>query len=156
MKKILVVCFTLMMTGCLSLKDPSVRSLGSLSGYKYVLVNPTGTVFSYTESSSNNEEYYSSDTKAESVCPADVITGHLLKAGYVPIDEITPDIATQSLVVNYGESDRDGWGRIEVVVQIVAAQTDEVLCIATAEGHGGTEASTIRNALNRCMNEIFR
>ena len=59
---------------------------------------------------------------------------------------------------NYGETGRRNvfWGyTIEITLQILSADTLEVLCTTTAEGMGSTEADDIRIAITRAMEAIF-
>ena len=148
-KSALSVILSLMMCGCLGLKDPVVQRYVPLKGYRYVMVNPTGEIYSYTSNTNSSESGSVSEYYTRYVCPAEVITGQMLKAGFVPVDAVKPEYAHQTLIVNYGESGRTSSTRIEVVVQILSASSDEILCLGTAEGRGATEADAVRNAINR-------
>ena len=44
---------------------------------------------------------------------------------------------------------------IEVTLQILSADTHEVLCTGTAEGQGETEADDIRIAITRALAMVF-
>lgn len=44
---------------------------------------------------------------------------------------------------------------IEVTLQLLNAQTLELICTSTAEGMGETESDDIRKATIKCVNAIF-
>lgn len=98
---------------------------------------------------------------SKSVNPSDIIAGYLIRKGYIQITQIKPEQASQTLIINYGETGRRNiWGgllgyTIEITFQFISAQTHEVVCTSTAEGVGSTEADDIRIAINRALEEVF-
>ena len=65
----------------------------------------------------------------------------------------------KDLIVNYGESGRREvfWGyTTEVSIQFLAANTNDVICVTTAEGFGDTEADDIKIAINRALDAVFQ
>ena len=82
----------------------------------------------------------------------------MIKKGFTQIPNISPELASQTLIINYGESGRRNVGlgyTIEVTLQILSAKTHEIVCISTAEGQGSTEADDIRIAITRALEEVF-
>lgn len=147
--------FTILTSSCATLKPPITVREGSLEKYKYVIIAPTNSM------SSNaglliSGQYISS---SKSVNPADVISGHLAKAGFIRIPEEKPGLAEQTLIVNYGESGRRstalGGYTIEVTIQMISAATNTQVCLCTAEGQGETEADDIRKAISRCLSALL-
>lgn len=84
-----------------------------------------------------------------------------MKNGYILLPEIEDNIRDRTVIVNYGETGRRNilgglFGyTIEVTIQILSADTHEVLCTCTAEGQGETEADDIRIAITRALAMVF-
>lgn len=73
--------------------------------------------------------------------------------------ELNPELADQTVVVNYGESGRRGLNlgyTIEITIQFVSYKTNELICTCTAEGQGSTEADDIRIAIERALESLFK
>ncbi|HSC54538.1 MAG TPA: hypothetical protein VLC98_12990 [Phnomibacter sp.] len=144
-----------LMTGYASLKEPTSVKNGSIESYKYFYISPTNSL---TSSSGLTIEgnYFSS---SKSVNPADVIIGRLAKAGLIRLPELKPELAEETLIVNYGESGKRnaglGGSRIEVTIQFVSAKSNTLVCSCSAEGQGETEADHIRKAIARCLSELI-
>lgn len=154
-----VLSCILFMSSCVSLKPTIVTRNSSFDGYRYVYIMPTSELTSSTGSvyGSTSGTYGLSQTK--SINPSDVIAGYLLKKGFIRLPEINPELNSETIVVNYGESGRRsvfmaGY-TIEVTIQFLDANSHTVICSGTAEGMGSTEADDIRIAINRCLDEIF-
>lgn len=159
MKKVLLFPWLLVMflLSC-SVAAPTVKSYSSLNGYKYVYITPTSEKTSVSGATIGTKYGLYGATESSSTSPADLISGHFLKRGYIRQPEINPDFITQTIIVNYGEtnSECDGFGYlIEATIQLLSAKTNEVICIGTAEGRGDTEADAVRIAINNCMDAIF-
>ena len=87
-----------------------------------------------------------------------MISGILIKQGFVRLPELNPQILDETLIVNYGESGRRNLNfgySIEVTIQFVSAKTNQPVCVCTAEGQGSTEADDIRIAINRALTPLF-
>ena len=100
--------------------------------------------------------YGSSTTK--SVNPSDVISGVLIKEGFIILPELKSELSNETLIVNYGESGRRNRGlgyTIEVTIQFISAKTKQMICSCTAEGQGETEADDIRQAIRRALDGLF-
>ena len=160
MKKLLFLSlFILCFSGCATLLPPTITRHSTLDGYKYVYITPTSEINSVTGGTYGGRYGIYGSTSTHSINPSDVISGHFLKRGYTRLPEINPELAEQTLIVNFGESGRRSAGlgyTIEVTIQLLSAKTNEVICVGTAEGQGETEADDVRIAIDRCMNEIFR
>ena len=143
---ILFSIFVLSFTSCVTLKDAEVTKTKDLNEYKYIIVNSTETLNS------------SVGAIGKSVNPGDVISGYLIKKGFVILKEKENDLINKTLIVNYGESGRRDvfWGyTTEVTIQFLTANTNEVVCVTTAEGIGDTEADDITKAITRALDAVF-
>jgi hypothetical protein len=162
MKKLLslfaIIC-VLVCSGCsVTLNAPMVTMHSSLVGYKYVYINHTKEKVSTLGVSSAYTNYAHSAILTQSVNPADVISGILIKEGYVILHQYDPTLADSTLIVNYGESGKRDVGlgyTLEVTIQFVSAKTNKLVCSCTAEGIGSTEAEDIRNAITRALSSVF-
>lgn len=155
---VLVICTILMMGACAPLRVPVIVKKAPVEMFKYAYISPTKELTSSTGSTYGGEYgiYGSSTTK--SVNPSDVIAGILIPKGYVILPEIKPELAEETLIVNYGESGRRNRGlgyTIEVTIQFISAETNELVCSCTAEGQGSTEADDIRQAIKRALDGLF-
>ena len=153
-----VICCILFLSSCASLQPAIVTRHTPLDGYRYVYITPTTGLTSGSGGvyGGNYGVYGSSVNK--SVNPSDIIAGYMMRKGYVQVPEIKPELASQTLIINYGETGRrDIWGGllIEITLQFLSAQSHEVVCTSTAEGMGETEADDIRIAINRALDELF-
>ena len=97
---------------------------------------------------------------SQSVNPRDVIAGMLAKRGYIILNKLDERLLQETIIVNYGESDRRNIGlggyTIEVTLQFTSAATGELLCTTTAEGCGSTEAADVKQAVTRALEALFR
>lgn len=158
-KILFAFCGAVLLNGCAATLLPvSVTKNSGLSEYKYVYITPTTGLTSGSGGvyGGNYGVYGSSVNK--SVNPSDIIAGYMMRKGYVQVPEIKPELAFQTLIINYGETGRRSvfWGyTIEITLQFLSAQSHEVVCTSTAEGMGETEADDIRIAINRALDEVF-
>lgn len=147
-----------MMGACAPLRVPVIVKKAPVEMFKYAYISPTKGLTSSTGCTYGGQYgiYGSSITK--SVNPSDVIAGILIPKGYVILPEIKPELAEETLIVNYGESGRRNRGlgyTIEVTIQFISAETNELVCSCTAEGQGSTEADDIRQAIKRALDGLF-
>lgn len=156
-----VICCLAFICSCASLQPAVVNHQTSLDGYRYVYITPTTGLTSGTGSvyGGNYGVYGSSVNK--SVNPSNIIAGYMMRLGYIQVPEIKPELASQTLIVNYGETGRRnilggllGY-TIEITLQFLSAQTLDIVCTSTAEGMGSTEADDIRIAINRALEHVF-
>ena len=149
---VIILSFTFI--SCVSLKDASVLKNGNIRDYKYIVVNSTDTLNSSTGGMVNGI-YYSI---GKSVNPKDIITGYLIKEGFIIFPEKNVELLDKTLIVNYGESGRRNvfWGyTTEVTIQFLTAKSNDIICVTTAEGIGVTEADDIKKAINRALDAVF-
>ena len=145
-----VVYTTIIFTSCGALKAPVIVKNAPIEGYRYVFITPTKELTSsigYTELSTT-----------KSVNPSDIISGELIKNGFIVLPELKSELNNKTLIVNYGESGRRNRGlgyTIEVTIQFVSAETHEMVCSCTAEGQGATEADDIRLAIRRALSGLL-
>ena len=156
-----------LLNSCAILRPPTVVKNESLDGYKYVYVMSTSdksSVYGVTTGGVYTGYYggvYGNvvgSTGSRSVNPAELISGHFIKRGFIRLPEIDQKYLDKTIVVNYSETGRRqvGFGyTIEVTIQIIDAVEHKVLCVGTAEGQGSTETDDVRVAIDRCMEAIF-
>lgn len=150
-----LVILSIWIIGCGPLKPVETIKNGQIRDYKYVFISQTKSLTS-SSGAFINGQYYSA---SKSVNPRDVISGVLAKEGFILIPELKDDLASETLIINYGESGRRSIGlggyTIEVTIQFITSSTSSLIASCTAEGLGDTEADDIRKAINRCLNGIW-
>lgn len=156
LKFVLVIIAGALITSCgVTLLAPTVNMTVPLNEYKYFYVTAT------EEKTSTTGYLYNGigGSTTHSVNPADIITGHLVRKGYIRVPELKAENLNRTFVVNYGETGRRKASlfayTIEVTLQFIAADTHNVLCVSTAEGCGGTESDDVRIAINRALEAAF-
>jgi len=105
---ILIVCSVFMLCGCYSLKAPVVEGSFPVGQYKYAYISPTSGLTSSAGGVYGGQYGVYGATATKSVNPGDVIAGALIKQGLVILPEVKPELADETLIVNYGESGRRG------------------------------------------------
>ena len=151
---VLIICTVLFANGCTPLRAPVIIKNSSIEMYKYVYIYPTKELTSSIGGIYGS--YGSSITK--SVNPSDVISGILIKEGYIILPELKSELLKETLIVNYGESGRRNRGlgyTIEVTIQFSSAENNKMICSCTAEGQGDTEADDIRQAITRALSSLL-
>ena len=139
-----------------AMHKPVINIIEPIDSYKYVYITPTSELISSSGVYGNKYGVYGGSTK--SVNPGDLISGILIKNGYIRLPELNPQLADGTLIVNYGESGRRNVNlgyAIEVTIQFISAKTNMPVCVCTAEGQGSTEADDIRKAINRALSSLF-
>lgn len=82
----------------------------------------------------------------------------MMNRGYVRVPEVKEQTTKQTMIINYGDGNfREGAGEfaIEVTIQILNAETNELVCICRADAKADNEAMAIRYATEKCLEEIF-
>ena len=83
----------------------------------------------------------------------------MMNRGYVRVPEVKAQDAKQTIVINYGDGNvREGIfdeHAIVVTIQMLNGETNDLLCVCSADDKGGDEAQAIRNALEKALNEVF-
>ena len=144
-----IVLTVIMVSSCGTLKPPVIVRNAPIEGYRYVFITPTKELTS---------SYGGRYALTKSVNPSDVISGELIKNGFIVLPKLKSELNNKTLIVNYGESGRRNKGlgyTIEVTIQFISAETHELVCTCTAEGQGETEADDIRQAIRRALAGLF-
>lgn len=151
-----------LLTGCFlqaQLPAPVVKTYdSSIHNYTYFYVTPTSDYTSSTGVTTDSDGKVSGGGM-QTTNPADVISGILIKHGFVRVNDINPENASKTMVVNFGESgdiQRDFQPvSTEVSIQFVAADTQRLICTSSAEGAGSTLSERIRQAIVRALSPLF-
>ncbi|WP_025843459.1 hypothetical protein [Porphyromonas gingivicanis] len=143
-------------SSCVTLRPANVTLKRDISQFTRVYIPSTQTVHGSTAVVISGMVL----PYSQSVNPRDVIAGMLSKKGYIIINELDERFREETIIVNYGESDRRNVGlggyTIEVTLQFISAATGELLCTTTAEGCGSTEAEDVKQAVTRALKAVFR
>jgi len=157
MKKLifLVSCMSsIIFTSCYTLQPATVIKNDTIDNYQYVIIPGTESLTSSSGSMYNN--VYTSTSKT--VNPRDVISGNLIRKGFIVLTEVQNELIEKTLIVNYGESGRRdlfiGY-TTEITIQFISPQTNKIIFTTTAEGIGSTEADDIKIAINRALDALF-
>jgi hypothetical protein len=158
---LLIILTGIFINSCAILKDPIITKNDSIEKYKYVFIPKKSNLTSGTGGVYGNQNGTFGYSTSKSVNPKDVISGILLKNGFVILPELKSELTTKTVIVNYGESGKRmiagglGGYTIEVTIKFISAETYEVICSCTAEGQGSTEADDIREAITRCLESLL-
>ncbi len=151
-------------SGCTELKPTTVSLHLPVTDYQYVYITPTseinsvgGVTLGGTPIGGVHGVY--GTTWTHSVNPMDIISGHFINKGFIRVPEIKPENADKTIVVSYGEV-KSGYyvdldHGVSIVIQMISASSNELICVCNAEGKGNTDAEAINNAIERCLNEFF-
>ena len=156
---ILYCIIILSLSGCVTLNPVEFKKYTDITKYKYAVIGSTEVL-----ESGRSDVYYSPYTmgyvtynQRKSINPKDIISGILMKKGFIIVDE--PKYPKETVSVQYGQSGQrlisDGLlGYVlEVSIQILD-NNQSLIYTCTAEGMGSTEADDIRNAITRCLEEF--
>lgn len=155
-KLLSIIIISALLWGCVSLAPTTITRNQTLDGYKYVYITPTAernSVYGATYGGSYGA------ASSNSISPSELIAGYLMNLGYIRIPEIKQDNAKTTFIVNYGDGNMRYEGlnhAIEVTLQLINAETNELICVAKADAIGNTDSDAIRNAINKCLNVIFQ
>jgi len=128
----------------------------SVYNYRYFYISPTGDYTSSTGVYGDRDLVIGGTTR--SINPASIISGIMFKNGYIQVNEIRPEVAKETMIVNFGETGRRNVNlgySIEVTIQFISASTLRPICSSTAEGQGSTEADDVRIAIQRALEPVF-
>lgn len=154
-----IICSALLW-GCVSLAPTTITRNQSLDGYKYVYITPTAERNSVSGATFGGSYGIYGATSSNSISPSELIAGFLMNRGYIRVPEIKKENANVTMIVNYGDGNMryEGLGNhaIEVTLQLLNAETNELICIAKADAIGNTDSDAIKNAIDKCLNEIFK
>ena len=128
----------------------------SIDNYRYFYISPTGDYISSSGVYSNQYGVFGGATK--SINPSSLISGILFKNGFIQVNEVNPNNAKETMIVNFGETGRRNVNlgySIEVTIQFISAYTQRLICTCTAEGQGETEADDVRKAIQSALKPLF-
>lgn len=158
-KLTLALLLAAVVSSCTVLHPVEINRVDALDNYNYVYIVPTGEVTDGTSDVyADSDATFFGSTETRSVNPADLIAGYLMKRGFMRLSEPNPELLNQTLIVSYGESGRRELffgATTEVTIQFISAKTNLPVCVCTAEGYGETRADDVREAINRCLDEVF-
>ena len=161
--KIHFLCYCvigMIMMGCASMKPPVIQTFDSnqsIFDYRYFYITPTNDYTSSTGVYGTQYGMYGGITKTTN--PSSVISGILIKNGFIQLNEINPDRLKETMIVNFGETGRRNVNlgySIEITIQFISADSNNPICVCTAEGQGETEADDIRKAITRALEPLFK
>ena len=161
MKRLLFLCLIVFVfSGCApKLLPPTVTRHSTLDGYKYVYIMPSSEKSSVVGGVLGGGYGVYGFTTTNSANPMDLISGYFLERGYTRIPEVKPETTNNTLIVSYGETESGyvafGGYKTGIIIQIISAQTNDIICVCKGEGNGGTNADAVRNAIKRCLDEVF-
>ena len=129
-----------------------------LSKYKYVYVSPTASVTSVSGYTFGTGTGLFGAVSSESAMISNLISGYFMKHGFVKLPQIDYAKRSRTIIVNYGECVLVKRGLTyctEVVIQLVNASDNGLICITTAEGNGDTDAGDVKDGIMKCLQSIF-
>lgn len=154
---LLFCCFV----GCAPvLMTPLVTHHGedSVHNYRYFYITPTGDYTGKSNAVSILFGVYAGSGQIKTATPSHIISGILIKNGYIQVNEVLPENARETMIVNFSETGRHeqslGYS-IEVTIQFVSAATQRMICTCTADGAGETEADDVQQAIKRALEPLF-
>lgn len=153
-----LLCCIIALSGCRALRTPVVVKNEPTEAYKYAYITPTKELTSSAGGTYGNAYGVYGSTVTKSVNPSDIISGELIKAGFIVIPELKPELSDKTVIVSYGETGKHNRGfgyTIEVTIQFISAESHEMVWTCTAEGQGSTEADDIRQAIRRALSALF-
>ena len=163
MKKIVsrIICIILVFasSGCGVSQYASIQRKTSLDGYKYFYTIHTSQLSSGSGFVSGGQYGAFGGSSSKSVNPSDVISGYMMKQGFIRLEALDEQMLNETLIIAYGESGRHFLGlgyAIEVTLQFLDASSNTIVLTSTAAGMGETEADDIRKATLNCLDNIFK
>lgn len=151
------------LVGCAPvLMTPLVTHHGedSVHNYRYFYITPTGDYTGRSQDVAATILFgaYAGLGNMKTTTPSHIISGILIKNGYIQVNEVLPENARETMIVNFSETGRHeqslGYS-IEVTIQFVSALTQRVICTCTADGAGETEADDVQQAIKRALEPLF-
>ena len=153
-----IILASILINSCAPLRVPTIIKNDTIGGYKYIFITPTSNLTSGSGGVYGGQYGVYGASRSKSVNPSDVISGILLKEGYIRIPELKQELLDETMIVNYGESGKRNRGlgyTIEVTIQFILAKSHKSICSCTAEGQGETEADDIRQAITSCLSGLL-
>lgn len=133
----------------------TVVSQESIRNYKYAYIAETNPLVAGSGTMVSGI-YTSSQTTAN---PKDIITGRLVKEGFVIHPELKEELLEETIIVNYGQG---GCRKLslfyvstEIVLQFLSTKTNQIICNCASEGCGEHITDDIRIAINRAFDAML-
>ena len=129
-KMLFVVITMIIFTACAPLKTPVVMKYASIEKYKYAYIIPTKELTSSSGGTFGGMYGIYGLSTTKSVNPSDVISGILIKEGFIILPELKSELSHETIVVNYGEIGKRARGlghTMEIIIQFISADTNELL-----------------------------
>lgn len=133
----------------------TVVSQESIRNYKYAYIAETNPLVAGSGTMVSGI-YTSSQTTAN---PKDIITGRLVKEGFVILPELKEELLEETIIVNYGQG---GCRKLslfyvstEIVLQFLSTKTNQIICNCASEGCGEHITDDIRIAINRAFDAML-
>lgn len=157
LKSVLYITILLVLFNGCTLLAPMVKTTDdSIYNYRYFYITPTGTYTSSSGVYGNSYGIYGGNIKSTN--PTAIISGILMKHGFIQVNEVNPQNANKTMIINFAESERRpmlfGY-TIEVTIQFITAINQKPICTCTAEGMGETEVDDVRMAIQRALAPIL-
>ena len=132
------------LTGCAMPRVPTVQVNKDLRAYSYVYIPATQPVQETLEQ------------KIESVNPRDLIAGAFAKKGFIILPSVDERFRAKTLMVGYGQDRGRSVTLREVTIQLVSAETGELVATVTSEGLGVTEVDKVEAAITRALKALLK
>ena len=158
-KKILIFFFaTVILCSCEPLKQPTIVKYEPIISYKYAIVSPTNALTSGTGGAYGSQFGLFGFSESESINPSDIISGYLMKKGFIIIPAIEPQLANETLIISYGEKNRRKYVfeyAYEISLQFISAKDHEIVCACTSEASGNSRIEGLKNAILQALDISF-
>ena len=150
---LVVMC---LLTGCATLRPPTMRVNKDLRAYTHVYVSETQAIYSTSVSHRGDGP----TSYSVSVNPRDVLVGIFAKNGFIVLPRLDERLKSKTHMVSYGKSGRR---RVllaayvkEITIQLVSAETGELVATVTSEGLGVTEVDRVEYAITRALEALLK
>lgn len=134
------------LTGCAMPRVPTVQMNKDLRAYSYVYIPATQPV----------QETSEQKIEIESVNPRDLIAGAFAKKGFIILPSVDERFRAKTLMVGYGQGRGRSVTLREVTIQLVSAETGELVATVTSEGLGVTEVDKVEAAITRALKALLK
>ena len=104
--KTFFIFLSFLSAGCAPLQQVSIMRVDKIENYKYIYITPTNRINSSSGAVYANQYGVSGGSFSKSINPSEVISGVLLKEGFMQLPELKPELINETLIINYGESGR--------------------------------------------------
>ncbi len=135
---------------------PESKIYEPLEYYKYFYIEKSDVLVSAKFDKDDDGE---TDSYKTSINTSDLISGYMMREGFIRLNELSPDLANNTLIISYGESDSYNNSAFKdariVTLQFLRADTSSLVATCSAEGNGGTYVDDLRDAINTCFKTLF-